>query len=170
MNQPDDLNNKLPAASFWPRAVPLEGARKIQPTVPWEVAAITLCQRAKSESHEIGDQYVGTQHLLLAESATSPIQGIPGFDLDSARTAVKAIRGPVDEGTIVLTPWSQTPRFKRAVEYAQGCAACECRSVTCVDVWFALLADSKSECLEVIRYLGLDVEKLRGMILSSIGE
>lgn len=129
--------------------------------VEWEPAARNLIAHVKEEAFAIGDEFLGTRHLLLAAVACSPLEGLPNLSLDAVRAAVVALKEPRELGSRILTPWCQTPRFKLALQRAMQRASAESRSVNCIDVWHGLLDDPESECLLVLQYLGVDPESLR---------
>ena len=130
-------------------------------SVEWEPAALDLFRRVKDEASAIGDDYLGTQHLFLAAVAVTPVEqhGIAALNRDSVRSVI--LTWPRGLGIITLTPWSQTPRFKYAIRQAMERADRESRSASCRDIWYGLLADPESECLRVLRHLGVPIEELR---------
>jgi hypothetical protein len=129
--------------------------------VDWESSTRDLFASVKAEAARVGDDYLGTRHLLLALVASAPIAGVPGLTLEAAREAVVALKEPREEGMMTLTPWCQTPRLKLAIESAMQRAWAEARPVTCSDLWDGLLDDPESECLPVLHLLGVDAELLR---------
>jgi hypothetical protein len=127
----------------------------------WESSARELMARVKDEASEIGDEWLDTRHLLLAAVTCSPPEGIAALTLEAVRAAVIAIREPRKAGFMILTPWCQTPRFKLAVQGAMQRAWAVSRSVAWQDIWDGLLDDPESECMPVLRYLGVDPNCLK---------
>src|SRR5262249_9113166 len=101
-------------------------------SVEWEPAAQELFRRLKEEAAALGDDFIGTPHLLLAALAVTPAEqhGIATLNSGSVRAAVLAVTGPRNPDLMTLTPWSQTPRFKLAVERAMRRAFDESRPVS----------------------------------------
>jgi hypothetical protein len=132
--------------------------------VEWDSSARELFQRAKEEASAVGDDFVGTEHLLLAAVACSPLEVAGELNLDAARAAVMAMKKPAETGIFTLTPWSQTPRFKLAIKRAMERAFIASRLVCCIDIWYGLLADPDSECLNLFRHLGVDAGTLRAKL------
>jgi hypothetical protein len=135
-------------------------------SVEWDPAAKALFRRTKPEAEALGDDFVGTAHLLLAAVATTPVEqhGIPALTHDAVRDAVLAVTGPRDPDVITISPGAQSPRFKRAIEHAMRRAFGQSRPVCCRDVWYGLLADPESEAVRVLRHLGIPVEEARGAL------
>jgi hypothetical protein len=131
-------------------------------SVKWEEAAQQLFCRAKEVAEIIGDDYIGTQHLLLAAAAITPVEqhAILMLKPDSVRAEVIAVRERRRPDIVTLTRWSQTPRFKLAIEHAMQRAFGEAGPVCCRDIWYGLLADSESESTRVLHRLGIRVEEL----------
>jgi ATP-dependent Clp protease ATP-binding subunit ClpA len=131
--------------------------------VEWEPAARDLFRRIKGEAAAVGDHYIGTAHLLLAAVAATPAEQYSNAALtpDSLRATVVAVEEQREPGGMILTPWSQTPRFKLAIERAMQRALAESRALSCRDVWYGLLADPESKALRVLFHLGVPVEELR---------
>jgi hypothetical protein len=129
--------------------------------VDWESSTRDVFARVKDEAARLGDDYLGTRHLLLALVASAPIVGVPGLSVEAAREAVAALKEPRQPGMMLLTPWCQTPGLKVVVESAMQRAWAESRSVTCSDLWDGLLDDPESECWPVLHRFGVDAQLLR---------
>lgn len=138
-------------------------------SMAWEPSARDLVGRVKEQAAAIGDDYLGTPHLLLAAVAVTPIthHGFAVLNPDSVRTAILAVTGPRGPDFVTITPWSQTPRFKLAVESAMRRAFSESRAVSCRDLWYGLLGDPESEAVRVLRHLGVQIEELNRALAES---
>lgn len=132
-------------------------------SVEWEPAAKALFARIKQEAEGLGDDYVGTTHLLLAAVAATPVEqhGIRALTHDAVRDAVLAMTLQRDPEVVTISPGAQTPRFKRAIELAMRRAFGKFRPVCCRDVWYGLLADPESESVRALGHLGIPVEEAR---------
>jgi hypothetical protein len=129
----------------------------------WEEAACKLFTLARQESFALGDEYIGTQHLLLTAVALTPVEQ-HGFDLLNREDVLGAIIdciGVRNPDEILLSPGGQTPRAKLVITHAWERAMNESRQVNCRDIWSGLLADHQSEAQKVIRHLGLTSEAIR---------
>lgn len=129
-------------------------------SIEWDESARTILTLARQESFAIGDEYIGTQHLLLAAAAVAPSESRI-LRRDHVLAAIIECVGLRDPGTVLISPGGQTPRTKLAITRAVERAMKTQRPVSCRDVWFGLLQDEESECLKVIRHLGLDVRAMR---------
>jgi hypothetical protein len=137
--------------------------------VDWESSTRDLFASVKREAAGVGDDYLGTRHLLLALVANAPIAGVPRLTWEATREAVVALKEAREEDMMTMTPWCQTPRLKLAIAAAMQRAWAESRSVTCSHLWDGLLSDPDSECWPVLHLLGGDAELLRDRRRTSPG-
>lgn len=131
-------------------------------SVQWDADATELYHRIKVEAAAIGDDYLGTHHLLLAFVATSPVErdAIGSLQTEDVRAAIVAVREPRNTEFVVITPWSQTTRLKLAIEHAMQLAFDENRPVRPADLWSGLLCNLDTEATTVLSDLGVQVEDL----------
>jgi hypothetical protein len=131
--------------------------------VEWDESAQRLYALARQESFAIGDEYIGTQHLLLGAVAVTPVEehGFAALCRDSVLSAIVEVIGVRDPDTLLLSPGGQTPRAKLTLMRAMERATADGRVVSRRDIWHGLLADPDSECYRVLRHLGVNGEQLR---------
>ncbi|MCA9178789.1 MAG: hypothetical protein KDB14_30210 [Planctomycetales bacterium] len=112
----------------------------------------------------VGDNYRGTQHILLALVTVAP-RGSDRFESLNRAGVLEAIRetiGFMGPNVVIMgTPGCQTPRTRLIVEVASRNALQQGRPVTPDDLWSALLADPESRCRKVLEYLKVDVSELQ---------
>jgi hypothetical protein len=140
--------------------------KKASWSVGWEPALRAMFDGLEAEAATLGNDWIGTQHLLLAALASAPFveEKLGRLTRDSVRAAIVAVADPQERGGVTLTPWCQTPRFKRAVEHAMRRAFTQSRPVACRDIWHGLLADRQSVCARALAHLDIDVEQLRELV------
>src|SRR5438105_3958111 len=111
--------------------------------IEWDPSAQRLYGLARQVCFAIGDEYMGTQHLLLAAVAVTPIDdhGFETLSYDRVLSAVVAMIGIRDPRDVLLSPGGQTPRAKLVIQRAGSRAAAASRAVCCRDIWYGLLAD-----------------------------
>jgi ATP-dependent Clp protease ATP-binding subunit ClpA len=126
----------------------------------WEEAACKLLELARQASFAIGDEYIGTQHLLLAAVALTPVEqhGFSRLNQDDVLATIIECLGVRKPHEVLLSPSGQTPRAKLVITHAWERAKRESRQVSCRDIWAGLLADQESEAQKVIHHLGLTSE------------
>jgi Clp amino terminal domain, pathogenicity island component len=130
----------------------------------WDDSVRKLLLIARQESFALGDEYIGTQHLLLAAVGVTPIEhhGIGLLDRESVIAAIVECIGIRSPDVMLLTPGAQTPGTKLVTTKAWERAKSESRRVTCRDIWFGLLgADSNSPCQKIIQHLGIRPEAIQ---------
>jgi ATP-dependent Clp protease ATP-binding subunit ClpA len=130
----------------------------VSQNVEWDESTQRLCRMACEESIALGDEYIGTQHLLLAAVTVTPFaaHGIARLRPDSVRAAIIAAIGTRDAKTVLLSPGGQTPRAKLVLQRAAERASRQSRAVACKDIWFGLLADPESPCVAALWHLGIE--------------
>ena len=138
-------------------------------SVEWEPVALDVIRRIQEEAAIIADDYLGTPHLLIAAVVAMPTtrHKIAALSPESVRRAVHSLTGPSDPNLKTITPWSQTPRLKLAIEHAMRQASRESRAVRYRDIWCGLLADPESEAVAVLRHLGIHAEQIHRAIAES---
>lgn len=131
--------------------------------VEWEPGARELYGRMKEEAAAIGDEYLGTVHLLLAATGVTSVEehGFAILTPDAVRAKVLAVTRRRPPDSITITPGGQTPRLKSALIFAMKRARAESRPVRRRDIWYGLLADDYSEAVQVLYCLGVQIEELR---------
>lgn len=127
-------------------------------SVEWDESTQRLCRVAREESFALGDEYIGTQHLLLAAVGVTPFasHGIELLRPDSVRAAIVAVVGVHDPETVLISPGGQAPRAKLVLQRAVERASRELRAVRYNDIWFGLLADPESPCVAVLQHMRLE--------------
>ena len=109
------------------------------------------------ESRRLGDDYVCSEHLLLAALQSTPKNLLNSLSISQARLIERVEqrlahrRLEIDH---VLTPGCQTPHVKRAIINSQQRATAENRAVEVRDIWHSLLQDEI--CVELLREFGLN--------------
>jgi hypothetical protein len=130
--------------------------------VKWDEGAERLYRLARQESFALGDEYMGTQHLLLAAIALTPAEehGVKVLTRDAVLSAIHEVIKPRAPDAVVISPGCQTPRAKAVIMRATDRAAAASRALGVADIWHGLLTDSESECRRVLAHLGIDAERL----------
>src|SRR5438093_74077 len=119
----------------------------------WDDSVRNLLAVARRESFAVGDQYIGTQHLLLAAVAVTPLEqhGMRVLNRDEVLAAIIECIGVRDPDEVLLSAGGQTPRTKLVITHAWERARNEDRQVNCRDIWSGLLAaDSESAAQQVL--------------------
>ncbi len=132
--------------------------------VAWDDTARRLCWLARHYAYLFGEEFVGTEHLLLAATEVTPADwhGCPGLTRDGVLNVIEALLGK--RGGLDLDdrrPHKLSPRASEALRRALERAAVASRPVTCRDVWIGLLGDQEGQANELLTRLGVVPEQLR---------
>ncbi len=123
---------------------------------------------AKGEARELGHDYVGTEHVLLALASLDT--GVLAALLDKARVSRAALREEVEQricsctaqGSTASLPY--TPRLKKALGLALGEAASDHRQADAEHVLIGLLAERAGVAGCVLRSFGLSAGQVRSWL------
>jgi len=122
---------------------------------------------AREEAHRLNHEYIGTEHLLL---------GLIQDDGGGAANVLKSL--DVDPGDIrlevekliqgyPLARLPQTPRAKKVVEYSlEETRNLKQTRVGTEDILLGLLREQEGVAAQVLRNLGLEVERVREEVSS----
>lgn len=132
--------------------------------------AASIVNLAKEFARQYGQNYVGTEHLLLGilgecESFGAVVLEELGVDLDRAKDKVDEVLKDRSQETWVMGRLPGTPHFRdvlaRAAEQAKGAGNWQIRSE---HLLLALLAEGNSTGCRALESLGLSLESVRKCI------
>jgi hypothetical protein len=131
----------------------------------FDAAARRAVARAEVEARELGHDHLGTEHLLLglltSQSATARVLANAGVTLTAARLKVsEAVGAPLGDPP-PRGPLPRTPRVERAL--GRSVRFAHARGSDLVGSQHVLLGvlDVEGTAGQVLRGLGLDVDRLR---------
>jgi ATP-dependent Clp protease ATP-binding subunit ClpA len=132
--------------------------------VAWDDTAQRLCRLARQYAFLFGEEFVGTEHLLLAAAEVTPSEwhGFPSLCRKGVLDAIEAVLGK--RGGVEVDdrrPQKLTPRASEALRQAVESAARVSRPVGCRDVWLGLLSDEDGLAVELLARLGVESDELR---------
>jgi len=133
----------------------------------WDDTAQRLCRLARQYAFLFGEEFVGTEHLLLAAAEMTPTDwhGFPCLCRNGVLDAMDEVLGKrggaeLDE----RRPQKLTPRASEALRLALESATRANRPVGCRDVWLGLLSDEDGLAIKLLACLGVGSEELRNRI------
>ncbi len=134
----------------------------------WDAPAQRLCWLARQYAYLFGEEYVGTEHLLLAATEVTPADwhGYAGLTPEGVRDGLEALAG--QRGGFELDqrrPTKLTPRAREVLRRAAERAATRGRPVSCRDVWLGLLGDPEGLAYELLTRLQVVPERLRERLI-----
>jgi four helix bundle protein len=129
---------------------------------------------ANQEARRFNHEYIGTEHLLLGlamerSGVGAMVMKNLGVDLAGLRDAVEKLvkRGP---SVITMDKLPETPRAKRAIEYAvEEARALNHNYVGTEHILLGLLRESEGVAAQVLMNLGLQLKDVRQEILNLLG-
>jgi Clp amino terminal domain, pathogenicity island component len=132
--------------------------------IAWDDTAQRLCGLARQYAFLFGEEFVGTEHLLLAAAEVTPTDwhGYPGLSRKGVLNAMDAVLGK--PGGVELherRPQRLTPRARDALRRAVERAAAAGRPVNCRDMWAGLLGEQEGLANEILSRLSVVPEQLR---------
>ena len=141
-----------------------EGSDSGRPACPMEPCELVALARAEAAAHN--QDFVGTQHLLLAlvrlggQSAAGQLLAAAGASEEKVRTSLaphlESTGGTFSEGERPLTP-----TVLRALESAESVAqACGSARTEPEDVLLILLSDRDGVVVETLTKLGVNIDRL----------
>jgi hypothetical protein len=135
--------------------------------VAWDDTAQRLCRLARQYAFLFGEEFVGTEHLLLAAAEITPTDwhGFPGLCRKGVLDAMDEVLGK--RGAVELDerrPQKLTPRASEALRWALECAGGMSRPVSCRDVWLGLLSDQDGLAVGLLARLGVGTDELRNRL------
>lgn len=130
--------------------------RTVSDETQWDDSAKLVLVIARQEAEQMGAEYVGTEHLLLAlvKETPSGYHRITELTYENVIKTIQAFELPKD----VMTPGCQTPGYKIAIETAAACAFAQSRAINRKDLWRGLLATSGTCGTNVLSFLGIESE------------
>lgn len=126
--------------------------------VAWDDTAQRLCWLARQYAFLFGEEFVGTEHLLLAAAEVTPPDwhGCSGLTRDGVLNMIEALHGKRGESELNdRRPHKLTSRARETMERAVERAALGSRAVTCRDIWIELLHDGEDLANEILCRLGV---------------
>jgi ATP-dependent Clp protease ATP-binding subunit ClpC len=128
---------------------------------------------SQEEARRLGHNYVGTEHILLGLTAegegvaAKSLQAM-GISLDKVRTEVENVIGRGEDGT--PSQMQFTPRAKRVIELAFD----EARQLGhpflgTEHLLLGLIREGEGVAAQVLRNLGVDLERMRRQIAELLG-
>jgi hypothetical protein len=132
--------------------------------IAWDDVAQRLCRLARQYAFLFGEEFVGTEHLLLAAAEVTPTDwhGFASLSREVVLDAMDAVLGKRTGGELPeRRPRKLTPRASAALRQAVDCAAAAGRAVSCRDLWAGLLAEQDGLVQELLTCIGVVPEQLR---------
>jgi len=135
--------------------------------------AIKVLELAQYEARELGQNYVGTEHLLLGlihegEGIAAKALLSLGIDLLAVHNRLESILGPVDESE--EDTFSYTPRAKRVMELAINEAQSLGHNYIGTEhILLGLLRENEGIAAKVLVSLGADLDIVRDTVLDMLG-
>jgi hypothetical protein len=132
--------------------------------IAWDETAQRLCRLARQYAFLFGEEFIGTEHLLLAAAEVTPTDwhGFPSLSRKGALDAMEALLGKRGGGELPeRRPQKLTPRASAALRRAVEGAAAVGRAVGCRDLWAGLLGEQEGLVQELLTRLGVVPEQLR---------
>lgn len=124
---------------------------------------------AQDESRELGDAFIGTDHLLLGlvredEGIAARALRSFGLGLESLRDALRPDRGPVERATTGQIPF--TPKAKASLEAAlREATALDHRLIGTEHLLLGILRVGEDSTLAALRRSGVEPQALRERVL-----
>jgi ATP-dependent Clp protease ATP-binding subunit ClpC len=128
---------------------------------------------SQEEARRLGHNYVGTEHILLGltaegEGVAAKALQAMGISLDKVRTEVENVIGRGEDGT--PSQMQFTPRAKRVIELAFD----EARQLGhpflgTEHLLLGLIREGEGVAAQVLRNLGVDLERMRRQIAELLG-
>jgi hypothetical protein len=137
------------------------------PVHRWTEHGRKVVQLAQEEARRFNHEYIGTEHLLLAlvkKGSGTAVAILAQLKIDPARlrTEIEKIVLPGPEEVVTLGRMPQTPRAKKAIEYAIEETGCFGHvEVGPEHLLIGLLREEEGVASQVLRDLGLQREDLR---------
>ena len=131
--------------------------------IAWDDTAQRLCRLARQYAFLFGEEFVGTEHLLLAAAEITPTDwhGFPSLSRNGVLDALEALLGKRSGELPERRPQKLTPRASAALRRAVESAAAAGRAVGCRDLWAGLLGEQEGLAQELLSRLGVPPEQLR---------
>src|SRR5439155_3418759 len=136
-----------------------------------------VMQLANEEAQRLNQEYIGTEHILLALIKDG--SGVAANVLKNLDIAHPKIRGEIEKGakvvepdpdTITLAKLSQTPKAKRVIEYAiEEAGNLNHNYVGTEHLLLGLLREQESVAAQVLMNQGVTLEQIREEILKILG-
>jgi hypothetical protein len=130
----------------------------------WDDTAQRLCWLARQYAFLFGEEFVGTEHLLLAAAEVTPHDwhGYSGLTRDGVLNMIEALQGKRGGSELGdRRPRQPTPRAREAMETAAEHAVLGNRAVSIRDIWIGLLPDEEGLPNEILSRLGVAPMQLR---------
>lgn len=131
-----------------------------------------VMRMANDIAHEYEQEYVGTEHVLLAIAANGPSPGTTvlqnhGLTASKLRSEVDRLIKKRLEETWVFGRLPGTPHFKNVMATAiEQCRQLEAKEVGTEHLLLALLKEKGSVAYKALNNLGLNYEKARSDVLN----
>jgi N-acetyl-gamma-glutamyl-phosphate reductase len=129
---------------------------------------------ANQEAQRLNHDYIGTEHILLGivkEGSGVGANSLKtlGVDLRAVRVEVEALM-PTGRATAAMGKLPQTPRAKKSIEYAiEEARSLNHNYVGTEHLLLGLIREHDGVAAQVLRKMGLELEKVRKEILHLLG-
>lgn len=135
--------------------------------------AIKAIMLAQEEAQRMGQNLVGTEHLLLGllgqgDSLPAKILQEMGLNLNTTRQAVEKLRGKGAGFSPNNLPF--TPTVKQILEKSFDLAKKDNSYVTPEYIFLVLLSDPNTVAVKVLVAQGVDIKELRTILVKRLGE
>ncbi|MGK7939878.1 MAG: ATP-dependent Clp protease ATP-binding subunit [Crocosphaera sp.] len=135
--------------------------------------AIKTIMLAQEEAQRMGQNLVGTEHLLLGllgqgNSLAARVLQDMGLNLNATRQTVQQLRGKGGGFPAANVPF--TPTVKQILEKSFDLARKDNSYVTPEYLLMVLLSDPNTVAVKILVYQGIDVQGLRTTLVKKMGE
>lgn len=130
---------------------------------------------ANQEAQRFNHEYIGTEHLLLGlvkegSGAGATVLKNLGVDIEKLRSEVEKLvqSGP---DMVIVGKLPQTPRAKRAIEYAiEEARTFNHRYIGTEHILLGLLREKEGIAAQVLTNLGLNLDEVRREVCDTLGD
>ncbi|WP_048320981.1 Clp protease N-terminal domain-containing protein, partial [Crocosphaera watsonii] len=135
--------------------------------------AIKAIMLAQEEAQRMGQNLVGTEHLLLGllsqgNSLSARVLQSMGLNLTSTRQTIERLRGKGAGFSPSNLPF--TPTVKQTLEKSFEIASKDNSFVTPEYILMVLLSDANTVAVKVLISQGIDIQELRTTLVKKLGE
>jgi ATP-dependent Clp protease ATP-binding subunit ClpC len=129
---------------------------------------------ANEIAHEFEQEYVGTEHVLLAilrhhDNVGARALESLGIDEDYIRSTLDELFQRAKEDTWVFGRLPGSPHYRNVIERAMDIAEqLEAKSITCAHLLLALFHDQQSAARRILATKGVNLKKCRDAVLREL--
>lgn len=136
--------------------------------------ALKAMRFANQEAQRLNHEYVGTEHLLLGlvkEGSGVAANVLKNLDVDLCKTRAEAEKiVPAGPDLVILGRLPQTPRARKAIEYAKEEAFNLSHNYVGTEhLLLGLLREQEGVAAQVLKNLGIKLDDVRAEVLNLLG-